>query len=208
MAALSAMKSRRGSLENLMNVYAQATAAERAQGLLYYISQRNRVHELGKQFGFSLEASAGAFAVLSPNKRERDTYSDLAVCMKHVHADEPGKPRVCAYPKNRDKALLVLQGADPQRVLKGSKVLSFYFNTIDPKDHRWVTVDGHLVSAWVGRTLRMKQAGVTRWEYARIREHVMQAAKSEGIVPCQFHSIIWVVQRRLNKYPDQFVFDF
>jgi hypothetical protein len=92
--------------------------------------------------------------------------------------------------------------------LKGSKVLSFYFNTVDPKNPLWVTVDGHLVSAWVGQTLRMKQARISRREYTQIREHVMWAAKSLSIVPCQFHSIIWVVQRRLNKHPDQTVFDF
>ncbi len=177
-------------------------------GLFYYTSQRDRIEKLAKEFGFTLEAGAGAFAVLSPNKRERDTYIDLATCMKHVRDGREGKPRVCAYPKNRDKALRILSGSHPERVLKGSKVLSFYFNTIDPKNPLWVTVDGHLVSAWAGRTLQMKQAGISRGEYAKIREHVMQTAKSVNIVPCQFHSIIWVVQRRLNKYPDQAVFDF
>lgn len=118
--------------------------------------------------------------------------------MKHVRDGLPGKLRVCAYPKNRDKALRILCGTHPERVLKGSKVLSFYVNTVDPKNPLWVTVDGHLVSAWVGRTLRMKQAGISRREYAQIRKDVMQAAKSVDIVPCQFHSIIWVVQRRLN----------
>ena len=208
MASKAPASRQRGCIENLLAVFEQATSAERHQGLLYYATQRDRVHELGTQFGFTLEASAGAFAALSPNKRESDTYADLQVCMSHVQSGLPGKARVCAYPRNRDKALLILRGTDPKRVLKGSKVLSFYFNTVDPKNPLWVTVDGHLVSAWVGQQLRMKQARISRREYDRIRENVIRAAKSVHVVPCQFHSIIWVVQRRLNKYPDQIVFDF
>ena len=191
-----------------MGVFAQGTKAERQKGLLYYATQRDRVQKLGIKHGFTLEASAGAFAALSPNKRENDTYSDLAICMAHVRSELMGKPRVCAYPRNREKALLILKGTDPQKVLKGSKVLSFYFNTVDPSDPSWVTVDGHLVSAWVGIPLRMKNARISRREYARIREDVIAAARSVDVVPCQFHSVIWVVRRRLNKHPDQFVFDF
>jgi hypothetical protein len=128
--------------------------------------------------------------------------------MSHVRSALEGKPRVCAYPRNRDKALLILRGDDPQKVLKGSKVLSFYFNTIDSQNPLWVTVDGHLVSAWVGQQLAMKEAHTSKSEYRRIRENVMRAAKQAGVVPCQYHSIVWVVQRRLNKYPGQIVFDF
>jgi hypothetical protein len=184
-------------------VFGQATRAELDQGLLYYTVQRQEVEQLRNEFGFTVEV-----AVLSPNKRESDTYADLATCMRHVRDRLLGIPRVCAYPKNRDKALRILRGTNPEHVLRGSKVLSFYFNTIEPKNPLWVTVDGHLVSAWMGRVLRMRQARISRQEYDLIRKDVMHAAKSVDILPCQFHSTIWVGQRRLSKHPDQAVFDF
>ena len=208
MASKSKAGIERGCIENLLDVFAQATRAERQKGLLYYTAQRNRVEQLGITHGFTLDASAGAFAAPSPNKRENDTYSDLEICMSHVRSELTGKPRVCAYPRNRDKALHIFKGTEPQKVLRGSKVLSFYINTVDPSDPLWVTVDGHLVSAWVGLQLRMKEAGINRREYNRIRQDVIRAAKLVGVVPCQFHSVIWVVRRRLNRHPDQFVFDF
>jgi len=199
----------RGSLENLLNVYRQATRNEREAGKLYYRNQRDRIDALGQKYGFGLEASVGAFAALSPNSREADTYRDLAVCMKHVLTGSSGKPVVSAYPRNCAKAMIILRGKEPEGVLKGSKVQSFYHNTIDPDDAAWVTIDGHMVSAWVGNRLSMKrEARVSESEYRQIRRHVIEAATSVGILPSQFHSTIWLVRRRINRYGRQLPFDF
>jgi hypothetical protein len=110
LASKSAASRQRGCIENLLGVFAQGTKSERQKGLLYYATQRDRVQKLGLKYGFTLEASAGAFAALSPNKRESDTYSDLDICMAHIRSELAGKPRVCAYPRNREKALLILRG--------------------------------------------------------------------------------------------------
>ena len=198
-----------GSVDNLLKMYSQATRWEKEKGRQYYQKQRERLRDLGATYGFTLEASSGAFAALSPNKRESDTYRDLTACMKHVQTNGTGHPKVSAYRRNCDKALIILRGRNPQNVLKGSKVLNFYYNTMDPENPRWVTVDGHLVSAWTGTRLTMKRwAGITAREYQQISRHVMEAAERVGILPCQFHSTIWLVQRRINKDGSQLPLDF
>lgn len=197
------------SIANLRTLYLEAQPVERRKGVEYYRNQHNCLLDLGAKYGFPLQSSAGAFAALSPLSKESDTYSATERCMKWAQAGSVGSPPDCGLIKNRTKALMILQGANPRRVLAtGPKVLSFFYNTMDPVNPRWVTVDGHMVSAWNGGRLKLKsQAGITRKVYERVQRDVISVAREVELIPCQFQSIIWVVQRRINRHGNQGLLD-
>ena len=198
------------SAANLRAAYEKASESERHDGRLYYRLQRRQLVALGQKYGFSLEQSAGSFAALSPLSKESDTYVATEKCMSWVSSGARGEPPSVTLVGNRTKALAILRGKDPTHVLKhGPKVLSFFQNTLNPENPLWVTVDGHLVSAWTGARLRMKgEAGISRRLYERIHSDAISVAREVSIIPCQLQSTIWLVQRRLNRRGDQYVFDF
>lgn len=199
-----------GSVDNLLRVWRLATAWEREDGAEYYTQQRTNIAAVAAPYKICFSAAIGAFAALSPNNDEAGNYRDLQRCATYVSlgaTDAP--PEVSTYPVNRDKALRILRGEFPDVVLRGPKTLAFYHNTLDPHDPYWVTVDGHMVSCWLGRRVLLRRrtekddkresAEISRGAYERIASDVRLAAKAVKVLPCRFQSTTWLVWKRINK---------
>jgi hypothetical protein len=195
---------------DITTIFSEAYPSEIRMGVEYYPNQHRAFLRLAERYGFTLEQVAGAFAALSPMSKERDTYVALERCMQWVNMGMIGSAPRVTFTNNRDKALAILRGADPRRVLaSGRKVLSFFYNTINPDDRSRVTIDRHLLRAWSGkRPSTGFETGLSLRMYERIRWDVVDAAKEIGLVPCRLQSIVWIVQRRLSRHGQQSVFDF
>jgi hypothetical protein len=71
---------------------------------------------------------------------------------------------------------------------------------VNPEDPtKPVTVDGHMVGAWAGRRVLMKEAATSKFNYEKIAEAVRKLADHEGMWPCQFQAIIWFTWKRINR---------
>ena len=135
-----------------------------------------------------------------------DEYKDLdsravrAMWMQNK-ADPDGPP--WGVPKgfaHYEKAFSCLKGDNPDDVLNGVKVRSFYNNLMDPSDERDVTIDIQMVQAFANDTKGANDSTVmgapsyktvTIGPTPAIADVVRSLADQEGILPQQVQAIIW-----------------
>lgn len=200
----------RGRVSNIWKVYLEATPWERQDGHAYYDEQRWRMQSRTRP-GITLEMVTAAFCALSPNSSESGNYHALDTCIDIATGGLPPDSKVRAYGTNTAKALRILRGEYILDVLSGLKVTSFYYNTIDPDDSRHVTIDGHMLSVWVGQRLVLKrEAEIRSQEYPAICNDYRQAAKDADTSAPRFQATVWLTWKRLNRilYNPQLKFDY
>lgn len=193
------MKNRR-NLDNLLRLYDRADAEDRAEGRIYYPRQLERLERRAGPANLPLTAVAGAFAALSPNNAEKTNYIALDIAIRVVSGELPESAGIPAYPINRTKALRILRGEEPGIVLKGNKVRSFYYNTIDPNTSE-VTIDGHMFNAWRDRVtvLHSRELNFGDGQYARIASDFRAAAFWVGLRAPEFQATLWLTWKRVNR---------
>lgn len=182
--------------KNLLKVWHSSRTWEKAEGLLYYSTMRNRL--VVQYSWYNLHDTAAIFCVLSPNNSEAGNWEDLHA-MWCAPADQRHTIRIHTYNHNRDKAIALLAGAAPQEVIQGPKTRAFFHNIVNPWDMHHVTIDGHMVSAYQGKRLVMDQAAVTAKEYEQIAGAARKAAKEVGVLPSQFQSTVWMAWKRQHR---------
>lgn len=191
----------RGNPSNLLQVWSRADRWDVAEGCSYYTEQHGRMYDRYLAYGgmYSLEQISAAFAALSPNNAESTNYRALDVCLGIVADELPPDTKVPAYGKNRAKALAILRGEPIDQHLRGQKVRSFHANTMDPANSSEVTVDGHMLGAWIGRRLILRrEAEIPHAEYPLIREDFKQAASEVNMRVTAFQAVIWLTWKRLH----------
>lgn len=187
----------RGRMTNIFKVWLESTPWEREDGYSYYDRQRCSL-EHRVQSNITLNMVTAAFCALSPNNAESTTYTALDNCIGIVTGQLSSDTKVVAYPTNRIKALAILRG-DLSK-LNGRKVTSFYHNTLNPDKDEYVTIDGHMLGAWVGARLLLKRdAHVKAFEYPIICEHFREVAQYAKISAPRLQSTIWLTWKRLHK---------
>lgn len=174
------------------------------QGVRYYEHFRSRVIAAGHWV--DARSACGVYAALSPNNSEESCMRDTAnLCAAYVQ----GRFEACSvhtYGKNKAKAGRILQGEDPDIVLRGIKTKNFFHNVFEPSDARYVTIDGHMVNIWNNRRVPLDFAGINNREYRMIAEGVMLFARMlarrpgcSNFSPCNLQSILWLTWRRVHK---------
>lgn len=191
----------RGSTDNLIQVYRQARNWELQEGAEYYHRQRARLARRAVDAGLSLQPIAAAFAALSPNNTEKTTYIGLDTCLDIVAGRLPEDSKVTAYGRNRTKAMAILRGASIEDTLSGLKVNAFYQNTINPLNDNFITIDGHMLGAWVGKRLVLKRGAQIKnaAEYHLISSDFRSAAQQCNLPAITFQATLWLTWKRLNK---------
>lgn len=203
----------RGTPANLITVWKLANRWDFQEGHAYYLRQRNEMLRRALDFHmqFSLIQVSAAFAALSPNNAESTNYRALDICMGIAAGQLDEFTKVPAYGGNRKKALAILRGEPIDKHLRGQKVRSFHANTLDPQSSREVTVDGHMLGAWVGhRLLLRREAEIKHWEYPVIRQHFIEAAESVNTHVTSFQAVLWLTWKRIHGIlrPPQTTLDF
>lgn len=83
---------------------------------------------------------------------------------------------------------------------RGPKIKSFFKNIVNPEDlSKPVTVDGHMVGAWAGKKILMKDVAIIKFNYEQVAGAVRTLADEAGIWPCQFQAIIWFTWKRIHR---------
>jgi hypothetical protein len=174
------------NVANIVAVYRRASHDELVDGLEWYPNAHVIATQLGNgdtRFGAAL------LAVLSPLQKW-DKNVDYA-----YHAVEYGWP----YPGMTDKmnkVIRLLEGENPDTVVKGEKVTSFYNNILDPYGPH-VTIDRHAYDIAMGiRHTDETRPSIGKKVYETLSRAYIDAAEELGIAPLSLQAITWVVWRR------------
>lgn len=173
-------------VENIISVFNRATPAERESGLAWYLEANAIAKELGKG---DVRFGAALLAVTSPMMKW-----DRNVKVAR-HAVEYGYP----YPGMNSimqKVIRLLEGENPDTVVSGQKVTSFYRNIVNPYGDE-VTIDRHAIDIAFG--IRHDEKGRPspgKLLYTELANGYRDAAKILGVYPLELQAITWVTWRR------------
>jgi hypothetical protein len=184
---------------NLEALLAQADATDRSEGLLAYRRYHMVMTAMAQRYGTTVTKAAAAFCSLSPNS---DYYGNLRSAVTVLHGVAYGWSlediQVSTYRHCLHRAYsYVAHDVDFLSVVKGPKITAFYMNVTNPEDERWVTVDGHMVAAWRGERLTMKEAIPKTGEYRAISAAVKQLAFRNFMRPLEFQATLWFTRKRV-----------
>lgn len=188
---------------NLLSVFHASTHAEKTSGYHYYSTQHSNLESFAKVAHLPIDRVIAAFCALSPNNSEATNYLALGSCLAIVLGIVPPTAPVIAYNRDKDKALTLLTNfrVPIEQVLRGQKTYSFYRNTLDPDDKKFVTIDGHIYNAWCGQPRRLQSIGreLTQRQYFTIQRAIRKLSNQLDLTPSRFQSIIWLTWKRLHR---------
>lgn len=184
-------------VQNLLDVWEQATIGEIDHGLSWYFDAHADAVKLAKKHNASLMVVCHVIAALSPSmawvKNVESADVTFQVARGELSWDTVSIP---AYDGNRDKATEIAKTGDLS-LLSGDKVNSFAANIFDPTSLCKVTIDRHAIQAWMGRYEGLALQVSTK-AYGLIEADYRKAAAIVGVRPHEFQAVVWVAWRRLN----------
>lgn len=189
-----------GNIENLAKVFKQADSFDYEAGLSAYFKYNRLMRLLAEKYKTTIPRVTSVFVATSPNNDYKNNLkSTVSILEGHKNGTPDNKIKISTYNHCRTRALNFLRGEDFLSVTKGLKTRAFFQNIIDPTDWFPVTVDGHMVGAWAGKKLLMKEVAKNRFEYEKIAEDVRKLASQVNLLPCQVQGICWFTWKRINN---------
>lgn len=168
----------------------QATDTEWEAGLGWYPVAHTHALEIGKG---NVRKGAGILAALSPQAGWLD---NLSMAQALVNDEPVGAPFL-------HWAEAIYDGADPELVLGGRKVRSFYRNIVEPEKDGPITVDRHAIGIvanahgdWLAK--RLERIGV----YQYVASCYRTAARERGLIGSQAQAVAWLTYRRQRGIVD------
>ena len=201
---------------NILAVFFAAGPAEIEEGLNWYLHANQVTKRLAKDYDLANNYGtvAALIAALSPNNKWDKNVRDAEALLKCArHGGDPSGIKVSTYGKNKEKAITILNGGDPEEVLGGKKVKAFYDCIIDGDngDCNSVCVDGHAYSIWLGQRVSTsstptitpklydKIAGDYRIATDQINKIIGTEKNPSPYRPCDIQAITWITWRKLVK---------
>lgn len=190
-----------GGLQNILNVYDQATPEERDYWGRWYHDASGTVQQMADRHNLPLTTVAGVVAVLSPGNK---WWMNVRVADKLIFFWENGALKIMgplsAYPLNVKKALAILEKGDPSGLINSPKVSVFYNSLVDPAGiEDDIVLDGHALNIWRGDKVNLKQAINPN---TKLREQIVndykEAAKQLGITVQAVQATTWYVWKSVE----------
>lgn len=182
--------------DNILAAYVRASDSDIADGLAWYGDALELARELDPN---NIRRAVGIIAVLSPLtawplnvRRAREVYANNGV--------------TTGLPDSIAKAKRIFDGENPDDVVSGKKVTSFYHNILG--DDARVTIDRHAIDCAYGKVQTDKERSAcvkstkARDGYGILRDaykHVAQIISDETgkiVTGAQMQAIVWVYWRR------------
>lgn len=199
------------TVANLKELWNQKDAIDFGEGLLAYRRYRKVMQSFSDYYGFPLKDVTSAFVALSPNSDYHGNLRSLSSVLDGVRDGvNPKTITVSTYNACRDRAVTYVTGAVSfLETVKGPKIRAFRDNILRPNTSREVTVDGHMVAAWAGEAMTMKEASrllKSKSDYLTIAAGIRELADEYEVAPCQAQAILWLTRKRVYavKYSAQF----
>lgn len=175
---------------------ADLTSEEWASGIGWYGTAHAEALRLAMQAGVTVHVAAGVIAALSPRMRWVDNLQDA----RKMLVDGDRFYGMMALPSNILKAIRIIDGEDPETVLGGRKVRSFYRNILFPVTSLDVTQDvwflRHVVPAeWTNGYTQYAHFLGRKGVYDAIAEAIRDLADDFAVLPHQLQAALWVQAR-------------
>ena len=187
------------SVDNLKNVFRQATVRDHVVGLDAFPNYNRIMVRLAEHCRTTPTIAAAVFAALSPNN---DYHGNLRDANTLLTAAQQGKRledfTVSTYGNNKRKAWRIVHGEAPLDLIVAKKTRSFFLNIDNPRNPEPVTVDGHMVNVWRCKRESLVGLKFPHGLYDVVADGVRSLAQEHNLVPCQVQSIIWITWRRIH----------
>jgi hypothetical protein len=191
---------------NILATFFHANTAELLKGASWYSDALKFCSNVAQATGLPVSTVAGVTAALSPNNRwERNQLDAERLCRAFVAGtlSDAAALKVSTFHGNKQKALAILDGAQPLDALGGLKVRAFYACILGDAG---VCVDGHAYAIWLGSYVpTTKTPKISAKLYASISTAYGQAAETiNGVMgtaytAAQIQAITWTVWQRIRR---------
>lgn len=179
-------------VKRVYRVWRQATSQEREHGALWYADARDLAASLAQAHGKSLKTVAGIIAALSPSvswERNIDYARELLATGDVA--------RYTGYSRQKQTAIDVYAGDDPDERLGGEKVRAFYRLIRDGGNEYDVCVDGHATNMLLGRLGGIQAApSLKPSQYAAARACFQAVADKVRRPAYEVQAVTWLAWRR------------
>lgn len=192
------------SVENILEVYKQATKQEVANGYKWYKNARLFCKDTAKKYSVSVDVVISVIAALSPaNKWERNLIDTITVLEACKEGKGPDDVKVSTYGANKRKAFDIVQNQRPRLVKMSNKTAAFFDNIRYEKSEA-VTVDRHAWRIFIGtKDTSQLPKSMTDKQYAKIADAYREAAKALDMAPYVLQAVTWVAFKRMLKDGNQ-----
>lgn len=179
-------------VDNIVTVYRQATAEQRARGHVWYDVAR----DIAEMIAPDVHQGAGVIAAMSARTAWED---NVARATKAFATGEPtGHTRDIL-----DKARRIMAGECPTTVLPmHAKTGHFYRCIVDPNNTDSVVIDRHAHDVAVGQRWgdKVDRGLSSKTRYATLAKAYHDAAKILGASPAKVQATTWTVQVDRYRY--------
>lgn len=187
-------------LDSIRRTLERVDDVDRSEGAVAYARYNQMLGRVGGALGFGLSATVATFVALSPNN---DYMANLRSMVTLLDGRRRGLGledlTVSTYRACAARAWRVLDGEDFLSFTKGPKTRNFYLNILDPADPYPITIDGHMMSIWVGERLTMKQAVMKRLNYDRLADGYREVAAEVGWAANVLQATLWFTWKRIHN---------
>lgn len=180
-------------------MYKLADRVDRDEGSIAYIRYSTLMLEIANHYNADYLDVTAAFVAMSPNSDYMGNLRSLITMLNCVRDGQSlDKIKVSTFRHARNRAYKYLIGAENfWTTTKGPKIRNFFKNITEPGNADYVTIDGHIVAAWKGKNLTMKQAIIKPTLYRIIADDVKEFAQELRILPNQLQATLWFARKRL-----------
>ena len=176
---------------NILKVYKLSSA-----GLDWYREANKLAVHLSLDNNLSIAQCAGTIAALSPRKSW--PANQLLAFDFIEHGSRSGHMSAMI-----NKAELILTTKDIEsieNILRGQKIVSFFYNILNPVGPEHVTIDRHAMGIAVNGSdrKRLPKLDITSNQYKFIEQCYMWTAQGLDILPLELQAITWSTYRTLS----------
>jgi hypothetical protein len=185
--------------QHLELMFSRADKTDFSEGLLAYMRYHTLMRSISDIYEVALDRVVAAFCATSPNNDYRGNLrSVVSILQGYKQGLAFDDVQISTYRHCGERAWSYVAGTDDfLRSVKGLKIRNFYHNVLYPEDHRWVTIDGHMVGAYRASNATMKELIVKPHEYADIAHACKALAFRHFLLPNQYQAIVWFVRKRV-----------
>ena len=176
-----------GGINNIINVYNEATPEEKLYWGKWYHHAKEEVQELAAQYNISFPVMAAVVAVLSPGNKWK---SNLVAAIRVLENHE----KVNSYPRNVILAKKILETGS-LALVSGPKVTVFFNSLLDPDlISSQMVLDGHAINIWRGSKVNLKGLKSPSTQERKQMIHDYHEAASQLNVSVQaLQAITWYI---------------
>ena len=187
----------RGSYQNIVQAYNKASAESFFEGREWYTDANSIAEQVSTLLGTEdIRVGAGILSALSPqiawgeNVAEALKFTSLGYSTMQTQA-------------NNAKAQKIQEGQDPETVLGGAKVTSFYHAILEPTGLYKPVVDRHAIAVYYGKPVSRRDLG-RAMSNPRVIRRIQSAYVRASRIVRQHYNVVqattWVQHRKDKGY--------